>query len=62
VQSSGVAVAHFISTADTNKFEITIELVGSIYDGLAYGNWPWVLAEMNKPCGANKKAALRGKE
>lgn len=23
-------------------------LISAIYDGLAYGNWPWVIAKLNK--------------
>lgn len=28
--------------------EMVLYLVGAIYDGLAHGNWPWVIAEMNR--------------
>lgn len=37
-------IRHFTSEAETNLDEMTLELVNAIHDGLAYGNWPWVIA------------------
>ena len=37
-------IKHFTSEAETNLDEMTLELVNAIHDGLAYGNWPWVVA------------------
>ena len=28
--------------------ERILELVGTLYDGVAYGNWPWVVAKLNR--------------
>lgn len=27
----------------TNDHELELRLAGMLYDGLAYGNWPWLL-------------------
>jgi hypothetical protein len=39
---------HFTNRNQTTDKEIILELVNAIHDGLAYGNWPWVVAKMNK--------------
>jgi len=35
---------HVISKADTNDTEILQDLVSILYDGIFYGNWPWIKA------------------
>jgi len=39
-------VDNFTSRKDTTEAEIIFELVSAIYDGIAYGNWPWVKYEL----------------
>jgi len=41
-------VAHFASRHQTTDEERILELVGTLYDGVAYGNWPWVIAKLNR--------------
>ena len=41
-------VDNFTSTHQTTDAERILELTSAIYNGLAYGNWPWILVKMNK--------------
>lgn len=37
------ACQHFTNKSQTTQQEIILELTSAIYDGLAYGNWPWMI-------------------
>jgi hypothetical protein len=41
-------VALFVDDYQTTDSERELELVNALHDGLAYGNWPWVIAKMSK--------------
>lgn len=38
-------VDRFTSKIDTNDAERLLGLVGALYDGLSFGNWPWTAQE-----------------
>ncbi len=40
-------VKYFKDDNQTTLTEQTLELVNAIHDGLAYGNWPWVIKTLN---------------
>ena len=40
-------IKNFTSGHQATEAEIVLQLIGALYDGIAYGNWPWIIAELN---------------
>lgn len=40
-------VLNFTNMSETTENEVIFQLTSAIYDGIAFGNWPWVVARLN---------------